>query len=283
MQNEGGDELRQYINVVPLIQKAIFYDMGITLADREKYILSLPARGLPFAIEVGSPIRPGSGIYKAIQEERQVFFRADKSQRGVAYIVSSSPIHDKQGKVIGAISFAESTSRYDDLKEIAGGLAQGISQLASTSEQMSAQSQEIAAASRGLCNSTKESGKRVQETNQILELIKDIAAQTNLLGLNAAIEAARVGDAGRGFGVVANEIRKLATSSAESIKDIVGIINMIKADSERVEEEMSTVEVSIKQIAEAVAHLAGSLQEIGTMAQRLDSMADNLEMDISNS
>lgn len=105
------------------------------------------------------------------------------------------------------------------------------------------------------------------EISKIIKVIDEIAFQTNILSLNAAVEAARAGDAGKGFAVVAEEVRNLAQRSAQAAKDTAGIIESNINLSEKCLEITEQVNLSLSEINSESSKVSGLLEEISTASQ----------------
>ena len=138
--------------------------------------------------------------------------------------------------------------------------------------------QRIRASVQATGKKIKSLGDRSLEISEIINVINDITEQTNLLALNAAIEAARAGEAGRGFAVVADEVRKLAEHSRSATKDIAALIKAIQAETNEavVVMEEGTKEV---EVGAGLADQAGkALEAISTVVRQSAELVQEISL-----
>ena len=201
----------------------------------------------------------------------------------------------------------EITSASDRISEIAASIDQ-VSKNSAESADVAQRSVQIATAGAGVVRQTiqgmdnirdqiQETSKRIkrlgessQEIGSIVELINDISEQTNILALNAAIQAASAGEAGRGFAVVADEVQRLAERSSNATKRIESLVQTIQADTNEAVSSMeqTTSEVvagarlaedagtALGEIEKVSSDLSGLIQGISSAAQQQSGAAANI-------
>ncbi|HWR39554.1 MAG TPA: methyl-accepting chemotaxis protein [Patescibacteria group bacterium] len=273
---EPSDVFSHYQPVLQNVYSLFGQKAGFTLTDCEKILWYAPASDLDLKCRAGDLLAPGMGIYRAIHEQRRIVALVDKQIYGIPYRSMAVPVWNENRQVIGSIAVTQSVAVEDLLRQSAEKISSSLGVLSGNIEEISAQTQELAAAGMLLKESAAKTDRMVNQTDDVIRVIYDIAKQSNLLGLNASIEAARAGALGRGFSVVADEIRRLATTSGDSAKEIRSSLNVLQSDSQLLGTQLGDIVSNIQQIAEAAAEVATAVQMLGEVAVEISSVSNRL-------
>ena len=166
-----------------------------------------------------------------------------------------SNIMDIQGNMAESVSISkDSLGKTDELVASVLSTTQTTSQIVTTLNELSEQSNDSVHTVEGLST-------RTDDITSILSLIKDISDQTNLLALNAAIEAARAGEHGRGFAVVADEVRKLADRTDKAVSEINISLQSMKQDVNSISEQFVSIQDGIANSNDLIINLNQNLEE----------------------
>lgn len=162
--------------------------------------------------------------------------------------------------------------KYQEKQTIISKIASNIQDASASIQEVSAGAEEIASNSQSMKDVAKRIDVSISNINRVVELVRNIVNQTNLLGLNAAIEAARAGEYGRGFGIVAEEVRKLSVDSGNSLQDIGRVLHEI-------ENAVLNITKGVEQTAVTTEEQAIALQTIGTSITEIQEQVAVLVQD----
>lgn len=272
------DLLDKFVEVGPFLNEIIPQDIGLSIVKGDIIQAYFPAKTLKLNTKVGDKV--GKNIRNCLEKgQRQTHvFDRKSSPFGIPYAVCITPVKNEKDITLGCIAVTQPVDEQEVINNIASELAASSQQFNSAMNDISENNGQLSIATNTLFEIADNLMKTVEETDEIISFIKNIAKQTNLIGLNAAIEAARVGENGKGFGVVAEEIRKLASLCSESVTKISGSLLTINEMIESITEKSGNIAQAVNQQNITLKELVDSSTALTTMAQNLSVIAEKMFM-----
>lgn len=265
------------INTAPIISEALEGNVVITIWDKEQCIYSLDSKNKKSTVKVGD--KSNMSLIKNIDAIDTIFNKKEtftaifnKNEHGIDSKITMIPAINKHGEVVGVLCLSTDIESLLKIQNSSSELKSSLQETSSTISKITNDAVKLSEKLNYVIENTEVTKKLIFESNEAIDLIESISKQSNLLGLNAAIESSRAGEYGKGFSVVAGEMRKLASNSSESSKKI-------SAALAKMSNNMKALIDTINELGEIASNQAASLEEISATVEQI---TDNSQVLVDN-
>lgn len=266
--------LNAFIKVVPHLNKLFLGDAFFDVADTKQIVAYQAGETINVAAGVGSPIAEGGTMRMALDTRQRAEKTVPAEVLGVPCKCIVEPIINEDGEIIGLVGTGSSIENQNRFQGILESFYASFGVLNASIQEIANSAQNLAAIREKLASLTCQSTNDIIMTDEIVQLMRHIADQTKILGLNGAIKAARAGEYGRGFTVITQEIRRLSDESKTSAKQVASsleqVVKTIKSISQESQETNAVSEAqaaAIEEIAALTQEMAGKLDHLKEFAK----------------
>lgn len=268
-------KLKAVVDAIDTYQLTYPEDACIVIFDTEKVVGYKAGKNVDLKINVGETVEQHKNTtsIRALKSGKHLREERGPELFGFAYIASAVPIVDR-GQVIGVCTSAISNDRISEMRLVSNELSASVAEMSSTTEDLALASVNVSEQLDELSQFVETAAHDIQQIHSIVGTVKDIAQKSKILGLNASIEAARSGEHGRGFAIVANEIQKMAQGSTESADTIAKELANIKHTIEYINNTTSQISSFTQQYTASMQHMSHAYTSINDVGKRLMKLSE---------
>ncbi|WP_429350252.1 methyl-accepting chemotaxis protein [Paenibacillus sp. 4624] len=262
---------------LPYISLILREPASLTVYDHEKVLDVIMTEKFNLGFEKGMRLLESFQNFAVLKNGREATLSTlPKEIYGIELDTLNVPIFDDHNNVVAVFCVSYDQSNQNQLEDIVQENQDINANLVDMVQHVAAHAEELQATSEQILENTRLAVQNSSQINKVAGFIREISEQTNLLGLNAAIEAARVGEAGAGFGVVASEVRKLSVDAKQATTDIDASLKEVQQVIQQMEVEVSQIAASSQEQATLVASFTDVIEKLNDTGTRMKALSEQL-------
>lgn len=266
------------VAIAPYLKDWYEQEVSLIIIDHEKVLFIHNTKEMErIPIQVGQPLEniEKTISVRALRAGKRMILRQDKSVFGIPYIAVANPVFD-HGEIVGVLTIVISTQRNELLINTGEKILVSMEKISANVDSLFMVGQQLAATSRLMNTDASQAKKDLDRINGITKSIKQISVQSNILGINASIEAARAGKLGSGFAVVAGEVQKLAEGTKDSVVNIEFSVQAVLASVGTMLDAVVQLGEVTETQALGLGEVQGAIRQVVHAAEMLVKMGKDL-------
>lgn len=274
MINEINDNelIKSFYNLIPYLKYYFEDELIFTISNTEKFLLVQDSNNLKMAAKTGDRIPAGCAADVCLREKKSISIIVPESVFGVPLKTMAVPVFENN-IIQGTMVIGMSLNKKEKISNLSNTISSSLEEISTNLSNMACGVQKISETNSSIQNSIQDTNNNAKKTDEVIGFIGGIAKQTNLLGLNAAIESSKAGELGKGFSIVANEIRKLSQSTKESTNQINSILNTIQNSINEIYIRFNDSNLLLENQSAGLEEITAAIQELNSTATILKEFA----------
>lgn len=254
---------------LPIFHEIFNKEIAITItsAEERETLFVLEGTRVQTNLQIGS-LAEDSPDFRRVARGEILKRSIPKEYFGIPMNSELYPVRE-QGKVVAVLSLLFPLDAQEKVEGFMDSLQAVIQELQLKIHTIAAHSEELSATSETITEKSRHALENSSRSNEVTDFIKTISRQTNLLGLNASIEAARAGQYGAGFNIVAQEVRKLSSETATATEQIESSLKTITSNVQSLMESMEQIEAASNEQAELVQQFSEAIEKLSDASDQM--------------
>lgn len=260
---------KSLIEIVPIIKELFIEDTAISIEDDNNMLFISDGINIKLPAKIGDKVENNLVREQLKKEKKTINVVLSKETHGADVRITNIPIKNNNGDIIGSFSLVRNNDKEALIHNISNKLMKSLEETSNTVNEIAQAAVNLSENLKTIIEKTKETENSVKESNESVNLIKNISKQINMLGLNASIESSKAGEYGKGFSVVASEMRKLSILSGDSSKKIANSLSNMENSIIKIFESINDFGKITDNQTDAIKEVSNIIEEISINSHEL--------------